>query len=173
MHTLGHFFNIDSQLITPSDAQKLAAILDPKAFIGALYSPGDGYADPTGYVNALVKGAVQNGGQLIEECPVTNILTEETNGNRKVVGVETPNGKIRTSVVVNCGGVWARNVSQLVGLELPITTFKHAYVLTGTIPEAKGSPCIRDHDGGIYIRPQGDSLILGGYENNPIMIKDV
>lgn len=61
----------------------------------------------------------------------------------------------------------------MVGLDLPATTIKHAYVVTGSIPEAKGSPCIRDHDGRLYLRPQGDSIVFGGYEPNPELLKEV
>lgn len=62
-HTLGHYFNIDSQLISPSEAQKLCPILDPKSFYGALYSPEDGYTDPSMYCASLSKGAKNFGGQ--------------------------------------------------------------------------------------------------------------
>lgn len=64
MHTLGHYFNIDTQLISPSDAHKLCPILDPKAFYGAMSSPGDGFVDPSKYCAALVKGATTLGGQV-------------------------------------------------------------------------------------------------------------
>lgn len=61
----------------------------------------------------------------------------------------------------------------MVGLDLPITPIKHGYVVTGNVPGAKGSPCIRDLDGGLYFRPQGDAIVFGGYESNPVIMKDV
>lgn len=56
---------MDSQLISPKEAQNLSSILDPHSFFGALYSPTDGYADPTLYCNALIKAGTANGGQVL------------------------------------------------------------------------------------------------------------
>jgi sarcosine dehydrogenase len=173
LHTFGHFFNIESHVIAPSEAAKLSPILDPKKFKGALYSPGDGCTDPSMYCAALIKGANTRGGQVIENCPVNTILTDPTSGARKIKGVETAKGTIKTSCVVNAAGVWSKNIAQLVGLDLPIVPMKHAYVITDSIPEAKNAPNIRDHDGGIYMRMQGDCIYLGGYEANPEIIKDM
>ncbi|CAH0561302.1 unnamed protein product [Brassicogethes aeneus] len=173
LHTLGHFFNIESRIISPAEAQKLAPILNPKAFVGALYTPTDGFTDPTMYCSALAKGAKNNKATIIEECPVTNILVENSPDSKKITGVETAMGTIKTNVVVNAAGVWSRQIGDMCGVHLPLTPMKHAYILTNSIAEAKGSPCIRDHDGSIYIRPQGDSIMLGGYETNPEIIKDV
>lgn len=65
LHTLGHYFNVHSQLISPKEAQKLSPILDPNAFYGGIYSPTDGHVDPTSYCNALIKGGIANGGQVL------------------------------------------------------------------------------------------------------------
>lgn len=105
---------------------------------------------------------------------MVKILTQPTpNNEKKVIGLETNRGTIKTSVVVNACGVFARNLTQTVGLDIPVTAMKHAYVITGSVPEAKGVPCIRDHDGGLYLRPQGDSIVFGGYEPNPVIMKEV
>lgn len=112
--------------------------------------------------------------KVFEDTPVTKILTDPTpNNEKKIIGIETPKGTIKTNVIVNAGGVWAREITQMVGLDLPATPMKHAFVVTGSVPESKGTPCIRDHDGGLYFRPQGDSIVFGGYEPNPILLKDV
>lgn len=63
-HTLGHYLGIDSQLVSPSEAQKLCSILNPRSFYGALYSPSDGFTDPSMYCASLVKGARNLGGQV-------------------------------------------------------------------------------------------------------------
>lgn len=68
LQTLGHFFGIESQWLSPAEATKLSPILDPKSFLGALYSPGDGIIDPTMYCNALLKGATTRGCQVKSYC---------------------------------------------------------------------------------------------------------
>lgn len=173
LHTIGHYFGIESHIIPPSEAAKLHPLLNTKNFSAALYSPTDGCIDPSMLCAALIKGATKNGGKLIENCPITNILTDSSTGIRKVTGVETPHGTINTRCVVNAAGVWGRSIAQMVGLEIPLAPFKHAYVVTESLPEAKGTPNVRDHDASIYYRTQGDTLYLGGYEMNPEIIKEV
>lgn len=105
---------------------------------------------------------------------MVKILTQPTpNNEKKVIGLETNYGNIKTNVVVNACGVFSRNLTQTVGLDIPVTAMKHAYVITGSVPGSKGVPCIRDHDGGLYFRPQGDSIVFGGYEPNPEIMKEV
>lgn len=61
----------------------------------------------------------------------------------------------------------------MVGLRLPLVPMKHAYVLSESIPRTRGLPNVRDHDGSVYFRVQGDCLMMGGYENNPILLDEV
>lgn len=63
-HSIGHYFNIDTQIITPSDAAKLSPILNPKNFKAALYCPGDAHIDPTMLCSSLIKGATKRGAQV-------------------------------------------------------------------------------------------------------------
>ncbi|XP_060532064.1 sarcosine dehydrogenase, mitochondrial [Cylas formicarius] len=173
LHTLGHFFNIDSKLLSPKETQKLCPILDPNSFHAALYSLPDGYTDPTMYCNALLKGAQKNGGQLIEGVSVTNIFTEEsTQSMKKVIGVGTNKGTIKTNTVVNAAGAWGRAVAHMVGMDIPIQPMKHSYVITNDIPGVQDSPPVRCHDGNIYFRPQGAGILLGGYEMNPELLRE-
>lgn len=111
--------------------------------------------------------------KVYESCPVTNILTDPSSGTTKIKGVETPSGVINTKCIVNATGVWSRKITQMVGLDIPLSPMKHAYVVTESIPDAKNMPNVRDHDASVYFRIQGESICIGGYENNPIILKDV
>lgn len=82
-------------------------------------------------------------------------------------------GTIKTSTVVNAAGAWGRKISNMVGIEVPLVPMKHSYVITNTIEGVRDSPSIRCHDGSLYFRPQGDSLLFGGYESNPVILKDL
>jgi len=76
--------------------------------------------------------------------------------------------------LMNCvPGVWSREVVAMVGLHLPLVPMRHAYVVTESIPEVRGLPNIRDHDASIYFRVQDQSLCMGGYETNPIVLEKV
>lgn len=61
----------------------------------------------------------------------------------------------------------------MISLDIPLSPMKHAYIVTESIPEVKNMPNVRDHDASVYFRIQGDTLCIGGYENNPVLLKDV
>lgn len=112
--------------------------------------------------------------QILEHCAVTGIETAPTMlGSRKVTAVITPHGRIATDCVVNCAGGWGANLGALANVSVPLTTYRHAYVVTEAIDRMRGSPSILEFQTELYCRPQGDSLIFGGYETNPMFIEKV
>ncbi|XP_062140877.1 sarcosine dehydrogenase, mitochondrial [Drosophila sulfurigaster albostrigata] len=171
--TVGSALGIENQILSPEETQKLFPLLDPKAFIGALYSPGDGVMDPAMLCTALRRAATANGAQVIENCDVQEILVEQGSRGKKVVGVSTPFGNIRTETVVNATGVWGRDLVARHGTHLPLLPMKHAYIVSESIPGVRGLPNIRDHDYSTYFRIQGDAICMGGYEPNPILLDPV
>lgn len=173
LNTLGHLFGIESHILTPSETLKHFPLLDPENFTASLYSPGDGVIDPSMFCSSLVKGASNYGGKVIENCPVTNIHMDHSTGVRKITGVETPFGTIKTTCIVNAAGAWSRNIAKMMDLEIPLAVMKHAYVVTESMSDVKGTPNIRDHDYSVYFRIQGDAICIGGYEPNPELVKEV
>lgn len=201
MHTLGKCFGIESHILTAEEAVKVFPLLDPKSFTGALYSPGDGVVDPNMMCTALVKAASNNGGKTIENCPVKKILVgDDGYGNKKVKGVSTALGDIRTDCVVNATGVWVciyfsthrihqiqsnflkliiynefqgRDLIEEHAIYLPLIPMKHAYIVSEPIEQVRGLPNVRDHDYSIYFRIQGESICMGGYESNPHLLDRV
>ncbi|XP_072748351.1 sarcosine dehydrogenase, mitochondrial-like isoform X2 [Anoplolepis gracilipes] len=163
-------FGIDAYMIDPAETKEKFPLIDENAFLAAIYSPGDGTIDPAMLVNALTKSAEKNGCKIIEDCPVIKILTEDNDGHKIVRGVETPYGVIKTNVVLNAAGAWSGTIARMVGLDIPLTPIKHAYVITEPM-NIQGLPNIRDPDGSIYFRVQGGNMHIGGYESNPIILK--
>ena len=94
-------------------------------------------------------------------------------GSKKVIGVETPHGIIKTNCILNACGAWSKNIARMAGLDIPLVLMKHAYIVTEPMKGIKGLPNIRDHDEKIYIKIQGESMSIGGYELNPIILKSV
>ncbi|XP_074108249.1 sarcosine dehydrogenase, mitochondrial-like [Cotesia typhae] len=172
--TAGKYFEIEAHVLTPEETKKLYPFIDEKSFTGAIYSPQDGTIDPSILVDALTKSAKGLGSKVIENCPVHKIITQENDyGWKSVTGVETPYGTIRTKCVLNAAGVWAGSLAKLAGVNIPLIPMKHAYVVSEPIEGVQGLPNIRDHDGSLYIKVQGSSLQIGGYEPNPIILKSV
>lgn len=69
--------------------------------------------------------------------------------------------------------MWSREVAAMACLQLPLVPMKHAYVVSDSLREVRGLPNIRDHDAATYFRIQGESICMGGYEYNPILLDKV
>ena len=112
--------------------------------------------------------------QVLEHCPVKDIMTEVDDfGVRRVSGVKTPVGTIKTKCIVNCTGAWAPYIGDMAGVKVPLVAMHHAYIVTERIEGIQNMPNIRDHDTSIYLKLQGDGLSIGGYEHNPIFWDNV
>ena len=170
----GVYYGIESSVLSPAEAKSVHPLLNVDDVYGALYSPTDGTLDPAGLVTAYTRAAKQAGATVVEGVRVSAIDTEEFNAidgatARRILGVQTACGQsIRCDHVVNACGAWARSLSAMAGAELPLRAMKHAYVVTEPIEGMHGGlPNVRDHDLSIYLKAQGQSLAIGGYESNP------
>ncbi|GIY67017.1 sarcosine dehydrogenase, mitochondrial [Caerostris darwini] len=167
--TVGKAFGIESHILSPSETKKLYPLMNVSDLYGTLYSPGDGTIDPAGFCTSLARGATKSGAKVILKCPVTGIdVSENEFGTKKVSGVHTMNGTVKTNCIVNCTGVWAPYIGQMAGVKVPLIAMKHAYIVTDKIEGIQNMPNARDHDLSVYLRLQGDALSIGGYESNPI-----
>ncbi|XP_066595213.1 sarcosine dehydrogenase, mitochondrial [Prorops nasuta] len=170
--TAGKAFDIDTKIISNTEAKKLFPLLNENAFAGALYAPKDGAVDPAMLINALTKSAKNHGCKIFEDCPVTKILTKDTSfGYKEVTGVQTPYGTIKTSCILNASGAWSGNLIEKIGLKIPLVPMKHAYVVTEPVDGMPKLPNVRDPDINLYFRVLGGSIGIGGYEPNPIILK--
>lgn len=94
LQTLGKCFGIESHILSPHETQKFFPLLDPKSFTNSLYSPGDGVVDPAMMCAALSRASSSNGGRVIENCPVEELIVGENHlGVKDIRGVKTPFGE--------------------------------------------------------------------------------
>ncbi|CAK9108191.1 unnamed protein product [Durusdinium trenchii] len=174
----GKYFGIESHVLSPAEVKEVHPLLRVDDIYGGVYSPGDGTIDPTSICNAYAKAARKFGGGIYENVAVSGIedyMTLGGSNSRRVQAVLTACGKrIETRTVVNAGGAWANEVASMVGVEIPLKAMKHAMVLTEPIEGMhSGLPNVRDHDLSVYLKTQGDSMAIGGYEQNPEFWPDV
>jgi 4-methylaminobutanoate oxidase (formaldehyde-forming) len=162
--TTAHSFGLEMELLSPQEALKLWPLMDVSDLVGAAFLPTDGQANPADIAQSLAKGARNRGVQIIEEMPVTAILT----AGGRAVGVRTAEGDIKAEVVVNCGGQWARQVGALAGVSVPLQSVQHQYIVTEALGAPKDLPTLRDPDRLIYFKEEVGGLVMGGYEHNPI-----
>jgi dimethylglycine dehydrogenase len=152
------------EVIGPDEIRRLHPLVDTHGVLGAAWNPEDGHVDPTSVTQALVKGGRDRGAQVRRHTRVTG-LARTRGGEWRIV---TDEGDLLAEVVVNAAGTWAREVGQLVGLDLPIVPMEHQYLVTEAIPEIEALgrelPLLREVDASYYLRQEGHGLLLGPYE---------
>ncbi len=154
-------FGLDCELISPVRAGQLFPMMDTADLCGALWLPGDGRADPADLTAALARGARSRGAAVRERTRVTGI----TAAGGAVTGVRTGEGDIEAEVVVNCAGQWAKQVGALAGVNVPLHSAEHFYVVTGQVEGAhRWLPILRDPDGYTYFKEEVGGLVVGGFE---------
>jgi dimethylglycine dehydrogenase len=166
----GRYLGMGLEMISLKEASEIHPLLDPKFFLGCLYDPDEGHVDPSGVTHAYAICARNNGAEVYRHTMVED-LTQRTDGTWNV---HTNKGMIHAEHVVNAGGLWAREVGRMVGIELPVLAFEHMYLLTDDMPEiveyreknGKELPMSVDFAGESYFRQEGDSMLLGSYEYN-------
>ena len=163
--TTARSFGLEMQLLTPREAQQLWPLMDISDLVGAAFLPTDGQVNPSDITQSLAKGARMRGVKIFEDTAVTGF---ELKAGR-VSAVLTANGRIACEVVVNCAGQWAREIGLMAGVNVPLVSVQHQYLITDTIPGIKrGLPTLRDPDRLTYYKEEVGGLVMGGYEPNPI-----
>ena len=156
----------EAEIINPTQVARLNPLYDVETagVLGAIHTPDDGHVDPSGTCQAMAKGARQLGAKVIRNCRVT-YTRQLPSGEWEVV---TDQGTIIAEHVVNAGGYHARQIGAMAGLDLPITTMLHHYVVTDTVPEFEGMtheiPVTRDDYFCGYIRREQGSALIGLYD---------
>jgi len=126
-------FGLDCELVTPAQARGRYPMLETSDLAGALWLPGDGRANPADLTAALARGARMRGAVIAERVRVTGITISEDYGGRAVTGVTTDAGPVEAEIVVNCAGQWAKQVGDLAGVNVPLHSAEHFYVVTEQI----------------------------------------
>ncbi len=165
----GRYLGMELELISAREARDLFPLLDPQYFVGAMYDAVEGHVDPSGVTRAYVKCAQMAGAEVHQHTKVEG-LAQRPDGTWDV---RIENGDtIHAEHVVNAGGLWAREVGRMVGLELPLLAMEHQYLLTVDMPEVaahvaktgREMPMTLDFGGEIYLRQEGGAMLMGTYE---------
>ena len=121
----------DVRLVAPEEIKALCPVISVEGVLGGLWADREGYIDTTGTVWAYAAAAKKRGATVIERNRVVE-LKHRRDGQWDVV---TEKGVITTEHVINAGGLWAKQLGRMAGLELPVSPMEHHYLLTETIPE--------------------------------------
>jgi len=160
------YMGLDQEFISLKEVVEKNPLIDPKHYIAALWDPIDGEVDPSGVTYAYAKSAKVHGAKYYINTPVLE-TNQRQDGTWDVI---TKKGNINAEIVINSGGLWAREVGKLAGVNLPVQPMEHHYLITEAIPELKERgegkriPVGTDFDGNIYFRQEGHGMLLGTYE---------
>jgi len=164
LHGISKSVGFDMEIIGPSEISQLVPSMDLSGVIAGAYTTSDGHADPSGLTNAMARGATNMGAKIERHNRVIDINLLES-GEWEVV---TEKGTVVAEIVVNAAGCFARQVSQMVGSDMPLVNMEHHYVVTGNVREFVAGdtelPVIRDPHSSSYIRQEQKSGLIGIYE---------
>ena len=156
----------DVHLIGVDEIKQRCPILNMDGILGGLYAEREGHIDPSGTVQAYAKAARLRGAEVIEHNRVLE-LRQRPDATWEVV---TEKGTIVAEHVVNAGGLWAKQVGRMAGIDLPVSPMEHHYLVTEAIPEIQAFdgelPLVVDLEGFTYMRQEQKGLLLGIYEVN-------
>ena len=157
-------FGLEMHLLDPKEAQALWPLMQVDDVVGAAFLPTDGQASPSDIAMSLAKGARQGGVTIAEGVKVTAIEVE----GGSVRAVVTDKGRITCEKVVICAGQWSREIGRMAGVNIPLVSVQHQYLITDRIEGVTSNlPTLRDPDRLTYWKEEVGGLVMGGYEPNP------
>mgnify|MGYP001454725327 FL=1 len=161
---MARVFGVEVNELSPSDILSLYPHLNMTDVVSGVHLPGDGQADPGNIALALAKGARMLGAQIVEGV----IVNEVTQADGRVTGVTWQQGEetgtIATGHVVNCGGMWGRDLAACNGVTLPLHACEHFYIVTENIPGLAQLPVLRVPDECAYYKEDAGKILLGAFE---------
>ncbi|TJV25531.1 MAG: FAD-dependent oxidoreductase [Mesorhizobium sp.] len=162
--SLARAFDVDVREISPREVSEMYPHLNVSDVVGAVHLPLDGQCDPANIAMALAKGARQRGATIVENVKVTKVHTKAG----RVSGVSWAQGEeqgtIEADIVVNCAGMWARELGAQNGVTIPLHACEHFYLVTEPIPGLTRLPVLRVPDECAYYKEDAGKMMLGAFE---------
>ncbi|NKB77950.1 MAG: FAD-dependent oxidoreductase [Gammaproteobacteria bacterium] len=162
---IGMMNNLDAKILDVAGIKERLSLLHTDDLAGGMWVQQDGQVNPVDLCMAYAKGARSMGVDIREKAGVAAI--DVKNGIAKGVLLESGE-RLSCDVVINCAGLWGREIGMLAGVGVPLQAVEHMYVVSEaieTLPEV--CPILRDLDSGIYIKEDAGKLVLGTFEANP------
>ena len=159
--SMARCFGLEVQILSPGAARERWPLLSTDGLRGAVFLPKDGQTNPVDTTQALARGARAAGARIVENLAVTGIRT----ARGRVTGVVTAEGEVAADAVVNCAGMWAREVGGWADVTVPLHAAEHFYIVTQPIAGlSSGLPVLRDADACSYFKEDTGKLLVGWFE---------
>jgi 4-methylaminobutanoate oxidase (formaldehyde-forming) len=155
------FCGVDVQELSPREVHELFPLARVDDLEAGFYVKEDGRVNPVDVTMALAKGARMRGVKIIEGVPASAVLQQRG----RVSGVRTPSGDIKSEIVVNCAGMWARQFAERSGVIVANQAAEHYYLITEPIRDLPPNmPVLEDPGTYGYYREEGGGLMVGLFE---------
>lgn len=159
--SMARCFGLEVNVMSAKEAGDLWPLMATEDLVGAVHLPKDGQTNPVDTTQALARGARERGAKIFENTAVTDILIE----NGRAMGVRTKGAEITAEFVVNCAGMWARELGAKAGTTVPLHAAEHFYIVTEPVPEIRRHlPVLRDGDACTYFKEDAGKLLVGWFE---------
>ncbi len=159
--SMARCFGLEVNILSAKETSDLWPLMATDDLVGAVHLPRDGQTNPVDTTQALAKGARSRGAKIFENVEVTDIVIRKG----RATGVQTAKGEIAAEYVVNCAGMWARDLGAKAGTTVPLHAAEHFYIVTEPIPEIrKHLPVLRDADACTYFKEDAGKLLVGWFE---------
>lgn len=164
--TMARSFDLEMQIISPSEAKALFPLIDEAGLEGAAFIPSDGYVDPASLCQAVAGAARKQGADIRQNVEVTDFNM----AGGRITSVETTEGRWEADTVIMATGMWSRELGAKLGIRVPACSVEHQYIVTeSTGSEIGHYPTLRDPERLVYYKPDvGGRLVVGGYEDNTL-----
>lgn len=168
--TMARSFDLEMQIISPSEAQELFPLIEAKGLEGAAFIPSDGHVDPASLCQAIAGAARKQGADIRQNVEVMDFNV--TNG--RITSVETTEGQWDAENIVLATGMWSREIAAKLGIQVPACAVEHQYIVTeSTNVDVSKYPTLRDPERLVYYKPDvGGRLVIGGYEEGTLPFGD-
>ncbi|MGB3021962.1 MAG: FAD-dependent oxidoreductase [Methyloceanibacter sp.] len=158
-------FGLEMHLLSAKEAQDLWPLMQVDDVVGAAFLPTDGQVSPSDVTMSLAKGARNAGVKIKEGVKVTGVEVEDG----RLRAVMTDEGRIGCDKLVICAGQWSRELGRMAGVNIPLVSVQHQYLITEKIEGVTSNlPTLRDPDRLTYWKEEVGGLVMGGYEPNPV-----
>jgi 4-methylaminobutanoate oxidase (formaldehyde-forming) len=162
--TMARIFDVDVAELSPSEIKAMYPHLNVSDAVGGVHLPLDGQCDPANIAMALARGARMRGAVIAEGVRVSRV----TQNAGRVTGVDYDGpegpGRIAADVVINCGGMWGRDLAAQNGVTVPLHACEHFYLITEPIAGLGHLPVLRVPDECAYYKSDAGKMMIGAFE---------
>ena len=148
------------ELFQPQDVLKYVPGTRLDDIVGATFGVDDGFCSPYGIASGYLKRARELGVRVMLSSPVTGV--SKSHSGDRITTIETPNGLVSASVVINASGAWSGSVAALFGIDLPVQPYRRNAYMTEAFPKFPNPiPLTFDVGSGFWMRKEQDRVLFG------------